>query len=108
MRPFVRVKLRAHGSETGFDVAQALAIRQLRERHRQVLIPTGEAARVRVASIAGNALLKLFVGKMLDQLCKDGAALIHAPLFRGSKNCRGYEKRLIDFKSFPKPAPPSC
>jgi hypothetical protein len=76
------IELRAHGPETGLDVAQAFAVGQLREDHRQVLVPTSKAAWVLVATIAGYALLEFFVGKMFNQLRENGAACVLAPLFR--------------------------
>ncbi len=63
-----------------FDVAQTLAIGELGEGHRQILIPAGEVLRVAVSTIAGHAFLKLLVGKMLDQLGKHGAARVHPAL----------------------------
>ena len=71
-----------HGTEAGLDVAQTIAIGQLREDHGQILVPTRKAAWIRVAAIAGNALLKFFVRQEFDQLREDGAAGVHAPLFR--------------------------
>jgi hypothetical protein len=74
--------LPAHGAEAGLDVAQAFAIGQLREDHRQILIPTGETAQVRVAAVSANAFLKFFVRQVLYDLGEYGAACVHAPLFR--------------------------
>ena len=74
------VQLATHRAQTGLDVPQALAIGELGEGHRQILIPAGEVLRVPVATIAGHALLKLLVGQMLDQLRKHGAARVHPPL----------------------------
>ena len=53
------IEFRAHGTETGLDVAQTLAIGQLREDHRQIPIPTGETARVRVATRSANAFFEI-------------------------------------------------
>jgi hypothetical protein len=50
--------------------------------HRQILVPTREAARIRIAAIAGYALLKFFVRQEFDQLREDGEASVHTPLFR--------------------------
>jgi cobyrinic acid a,c-diamide synthase len=76
------IELREHGTEAGLDVAQAFAIGQLREDHGQILIPTGEAAQVCIASVSDNAFLKFLVRHVLDELREDGATLVHAPLFR--------------------------
>jgi hypothetical protein len=61
------------------DVAD---LAQLREDHRQILVPTGETAQVRVAAVSANAFLKLFVRQVLYDLREYGAACVHAPLFR--------------------------
>src|SRR3972149_6390610 len=68
--------------KTCLDVAQAFPVRQLRERHRQKLIPAREALEIVIASITGDAFGKLLVWKMLHQLRKDGASEIHASLSR--------------------------
>ena len=36
------IKLRLHGAQTRFDIPQAFAIRELGERHAEILIPAGE------------------------------------------------------------------
>src|SRR6266536_260130 len=74
------VQLALQRTQTGFDVAQTLAIGQLGEGHRQILIPTGEAAQPQVALITLDAATKLAVGEKADQLREDGAPLIHEPL----------------------------
>ena len=94
-----------HGAEAGLDVAQTFAIGQLREDHGQILVPASKAARVRVATIAGNAILKFFVRQEFDQLRENGAASVHAPLFR--RHRRGDETEL-NFKSFPIRVTASC
>jgi hypothetical protein len=67
-------------TQTGFDVAQTLAIGQLGKGHRQILIPAGEASQPEGAVIACDAATELPVGKKADQLREDGPALIHEPL----------------------------
>ncbi len=59
---------------------KTLAIGQLREGHRQILVPAGKSAQPDVTPVALDATAKLPVGKEADQLRKDGAALIHEPL----------------------------
>jgi cobyrinic acid a,c-diamide synthase len=82
-RPFDRtteagvIKLAPLGGETNFDVAQALAMRQLRESHGEKLIPTREGAHTLVATIARDATIEFFVRNKLDELSKYRAALIH-------------------------------
>src|SRR3989304_2284251 len=68
--------------KTCLDVAKTLAIGQLGEGHCQKLIPAREALEIVVASITGDAFLKLLVWKMLHQLSKNGASKIHASLSR--------------------------
>ena len=46
------VELRGLRRQTGFDVAQALAVGQLREGHRSVLLGTGQRPHPAVAAIA--------------------------------------------------------
>jgi hypothetical protein len=76
------IEFAAYGSETRLNITQTLAVRELSESHRQILIPAREAPVMTVAVIAGNALLELVMGKVADQLREDGAAGIHPPLFR--------------------------
>jgi hypothetical protein len=61
----------------------------LREDHRPILIPTGEAAQVCVSTVSAYAFLKFFVRQIFYALRQDGTTCIHAPLFpscRKSKN----------------------
>src|ERR1019366_4297989 len=74
------IQLALQRTQTGFDVAQTLAIGQLGEGHRQILIPAGEASPPEVALITRDATTELPVGKEADQLREDDAALIHEPL----------------------------
>src|ERR1022692_4060075 len=62
------IEFPGHGSEAGFDVPQALAVSQLREGHRQVLIPVRKLPRLRMIVVTGHAFLKLLVREMGDQL----------------------------------------
>jgi hypothetical protein len=73
------VSLRPQRPETGFDVAQALTVRELRERHGQKLLPTRYPAKARIAVITLDAAAKFTVGKKRNELRKDGASLVHAP-----------------------------
>src|SRR6266487_5952554 len=76
------VKFAAHRSQARFDVAETLAVRELSESHRQILIPAGQTSVVLIAVIARHTLLELDVGEMSDQLRENGSAGIHPPLFR--------------------------
>src|SRR3974377_1352889 len=67
-------------TQTSFVVAQTFPIGQLGEGHRQILIPTAEASQPEVALITLDATTELPVGKKVDKLREDGAALVHEPL----------------------------
>jgi hypothetical protein len=99
------VELCLYGAEAGLDVAQTFAIGQLGEDHGQKLVPASKSARVRVATIADDTLLKFFVRQEFDQLRENGAAGVHAPLFRRH---RGGGKTELNFKSFPIRVAASC
>src|SRR5207253_5915493 len=74
------VELAADRTKARFDVAETLAVRQLCERHREILIPAGQILQIATTAVAGYALLKLLLGKELDQLRKYGAPRIHPAL----------------------------
>jgi hypothetical protein len=76
------VELAAHRSQARLDVAEALAVSELSEGHRQILIPARQTSVVLIAVIASHTLLELDVGEMSDQLRENGSAGIHPPLFR--------------------------
>src|SRR5260370_39530555 len=95
------VELAAHRPQARLNIAQTLAIRELRESHRQILVPARQAPVTTVAVVAGHALLELAVGKMGNQLREDGSAGIHPPLFR-EQRCRpiSTDPARFQFKSF--------
>jgi hypothetical protein len=68
------------GPEAALNVAQALAISQLREDHRQILVAAGKAAVMRIAAITGNTLLKFLPGQLAHQLSKNSSSCVHSPL----------------------------
>jgi hypothetical protein len=61
------VELAADGTEAGFDVANTVAVGQLSECHRQILIPTGQSFQIATTTISVYALLELLVEKELDR-----------------------------------------
>jgi len=61
------VELLALRAQTRFDVPQALAKRQLRNRHAQKLILTGEALDLMVAPIPRHASLQGLLGKVFHE-----------------------------------------
>ena len=71
------VELGALGAETGFDVAQTLAIGELRESHTQELVQTGERLDFVFASVPTYASAKRGQRKVLHQLCEHQLALVH-------------------------------
>src|ERR1019366_6030485 len=76
------VEFAAHRSQARLDVAETLAVSELSEGHRQILVPARQTSVVLIAVIAGHTLLELDVGEMSDQLRENGSAGIHPPLFR--------------------------
>jgi hypothetical protein len=59
---------------------ETFSVRQLREGHRQVLIPAREASRSRIALVASHATTELSIRQEAQQLGEDSPALIHGPL----------------------------
>ena len=74
------VELAAKRTQARFDIAEAFAVGQLGEGHREELIPAGEAARAPLAIVAGHTAPELAIRKKADQLREYGAAQIHEPL----------------------------
>ena len=74
------IELGADRAQARFDVAQALAVGQLGERHGEVLIPAGQILQVAITRIAGDTLLELLVREELDQLRKDCTPGVHQAL----------------------------
>jgi len=74
------VELGTERAQAGLDVAQAFAVGQLGEGHGEKLLPAREAANPAIPFVAKRATAKFSIRKMADQLRKDGAALVHAPL----------------------------
>src|SRR6266700_4795618 len=95
------VELAAHRPQARLNIAQTLAICELPESHRQILVPARQAPVTTVAVVTGHALLELAVGKMGNQLREDGSAGIHPPLFR-EQRCRPIltDPARFQFKSF--------
>src|ERR1700674_741180 len=71
------IELAGLSTQAGFDVAQALAIRELCECHTQVLIQTREALDLVLALIPSNAAAKRSEWQMLHHLRKNELALMH-------------------------------
>jgi hypothetical protein len=63
-----------------FYIAQTFPVSQLREGHRQILVPARETSQVRVTAIAGYTFLELLAWGMLNQLREDGTASVHSTI----------------------------
>jgi len=74
------VQLAAHRTQANLNVAQTLAIGQLREGLRRILAPAGEAFRVAISAVAGHVFLELLVRQIIDQLRKHHPARVHPAL----------------------------
>src|SRR5438067_12193370 len=74
------LQLAAHRPKASLDIAKALAISQLGERHRQILIAASEASPMSITAIARDALLEFVGGQMVHQLSEDNLAGIHPSL----------------------------
>jgi len=83
-------------AETGFDVAQALAIGQLRKGHGAELFGATEVAHPAVAAIPSHTAGKRGPGKKIHQLRKQQLASVHRCLQRTSLN-----QHRGNFKSTP-------
>src|SRR6266568_926668 len=86
------IKPGALRTQTGFDVAQALAIGQLGERHAQELIQARERLHLPLARIAGHDSSKRVQRQMLHDLRKHQLSRVHYLLPRwtssqGRKPC---------------------
>jgi hypothetical protein len=67
----------AQREQAGFDVAQTVAVSQLRKGHGEVLIPTGEAALPCFSVEARDTSTELAVTKKADELKENSPALAH-------------------------------
>jgi hypothetical protein len=71
------IEFGAEGCQTGFDVAQAFAPRQLGEGRHEKLFVSGEFADTEVAVVTGDTLVELIFGQMVEELGEDGATFVH-------------------------------
>jgi uncharacterized protein (DUF697 family) len=61
----------------GFDVAQALAVGQLRKGHGEELLPAGKLLGVAVAAVTSDTAAELAIRKKVNQLGENALAFIH-------------------------------
>jgi hypothetical protein len=74
------VELALHRTQAGFDIAQTVAVSQLRERHCQILVPARESLLLIVAAVTSHTFLKLIRGQVIKELSENGSANVHSPL----------------------------
>src|SRR5215831_15719898 len=74
------IQLAAHRPKASLDIAKALAISQLSERHRQILIAAREASPMSITAITRDALQEFVAGQMVHQLSEDSLTEIHPSL----------------------------
>ena len=60
------VELAAYRAQACFDVAQAFAVSQLREGHRQKLVPARKVLYLVIATVAADTFLKLVSGQKIQ------------------------------------------
>ena len=105
------IQLRLLRAQTGLDVAQALAIGQLRECQTQELIQTREVLDFVVAAIMLHAATKFVQRQKVHQLCKHRATGIHVPPSASGRWASEYRKnsnRFWPFWDATRSAPTSC
>src|SRR5665213_3507766 len=71
------IELGAEGRQTGFDVAQTFAPRQLGEGEHEELFVGGQLADAEVAVVTGDTLVELVLGEGVQELGEDGATFVH-------------------------------
>lgn len=72
------VELGTDGPQTGGDVAQTLAVGELRKGQHQKLLVGGQRTDAAVAVIAADTPVKLILGQLVQQLGEHGSALVYA------------------------------
>src|SRR6266853_1730750 len=71
------VQFRGLGSKAGFDIAQALAISHLRERHKAKVFCATKCADANIAAILHNDAFKTRLGNKIHHLREESAAQVH-------------------------------
>ena len=101
------IELWAEGRQTGFDVAQTFAPRQLGERQHEELFIGGQLADAEVAAVAGDTLVEFVFGQEVEELGEDGATFVHKVKNRrlAVKHPRGV---VADLKSKNDPTAKTC
>ena len=72
------IELVALRTQTHFDIAKTLPIRQLRKGHAQILVKSGELSHLPVPAITRHTAPECMQGQMPHQLRKNQFASVHA------------------------------
>src|ERR1022692_2242645 len=75
------IEFAAQRSQARFYIAKAIPVSELGKGHRQILIPTREASRPRISTVASDTTAKLAIRQKAQQLREDGSTLVHRPLW---------------------------
>lgn len=78
------VKFGSEGAESGFDVAEALAVGELGEGEREEMIAAGEFAESAVTAVASDAGVEFVARQVVQKLAEDGRSNRH-----GRASCDG-------------------
>jgi hypothetical protein len=80
-------------AQVDLDLAQGLAVSQLRKSHRQELVHAGEVLDLVVASVLGDAAAKSAQGQERDELRENKLALVHGgPLREDAKDHKSWNR----------------
>ena len=71
------IERRPERPQTGLDIPEALAVGQLGKREGQELIAAGESSRTLVSAVAANAVGKLALREIVEELAEDGGSGKH-------------------------------
>ena len=71
------VEFRFYGIQTRFDIAQALAIGQLRERHAEELIEARETPNATISLVLSDATAELTLGQAVHELGEQISPGVH-------------------------------
>src|ERR1022692_3114546 len=75
------IEFAAQRSQARFYIAKAIPVSELGKGHRQILIPTREASRPRISTVASDTTAKLAIRQKAQQLREDGSTLVRRPLW---------------------------
>ena len=70
------------GSKTGFDVSEALPIRELSKGHAEELLPTREASNPTIPLVVSDCFTERVLWDIVHQLREDSSSNIHAIAIR--------------------------